>query len=180
MIYAAGWNGAFIIDPDSGQYTQFLSDGPPDFPRQVSPRTLAFSRDFSKLFVGTIDSSGRIYTLDLDKDFMPDGDPQVFAEGAGNGWHDGLGIDVCGNVYAVDYASKSLYRASPDGSEVVKLVDWSENRKELAHGLAFGNGLGGWRVDAIYLPESENGKRVKEIVLGVPGNMWPGQVINGP
>ena len=145
----------------------------------VSPRSLAFSKDYRKLYVGTIDSSGRIYTIDLDEDLLPAGDPQLFAEGVGHGWHDGIGIDICGNVYAVDYASSSLYRVSADGKQVDKLVDWSENSREFAHGLSFGSGIGGWRIDALYLPEPQNDSQVKEIVLGVPGNRWEGKVING-
>jgi len=177
-IYAAGWDGAWMIDPDTGETTQFLVDGPPDFDRRSGPRSLVFSRDFTKLYIGTIDSDGRIYTLDLDSDYQPVGELQLFATGAGNGWHDGIGLDVCGNVYAVDYASSSLYRVSADGSQVEKLVDWSANSREFGHGLVFGDGVGGWRHDALYLPESENGKRIKEIVLGVPGaHSWDGEVV---
>jgi hypothetical protein len=178
MIYAAGWNGSFVIHPDTGEYTVLFGNGNPDFPGGVSPRTLAFSKDYDQLFIGTIDGRGRVFVADLDEDYLPVGSPRVFAEGLGNGWHDGLGIDICGNVYAVDYNSTALYRASADGSEVTKLVDWSKSRRELAHGLIFGTGSDGWRIDALYLPESENGKQVKEIVLGVPSNRWEGEVIN--
>lgn len=180
MIYAAGWNGAYVVHPDTGEYTRLFSDGAPDFPNGVSPRTLAFSKDYDRLFIGTIDNQGRIYVVDLDEDYMPVGIPEVFAEGLGRGWHDGLGIDICGNVYAVDYDSSSLYRASADGSQVTMLVSWSENRREVAHGLIFGTGEHGWRIDALYLPESENGNQVKEIVVGVPGKLWGGEVLNGP
>jgi sugar lactone lactonase YvrE len=180
MIYAAGWNGAFIIHPDTGEYSQLFRNGAPDFPNGVSARTLAFSEDYDRLFIGTIDNQGRVYVVDLDEDYLPTGTPEVFAQGLGNGWHDGLGIDICGNVYAVDYNSTSLYRASADGSEVTRLVSWADNRRELAHGLIFGTGDHGWRIDALYLPESENGNRVKEIVVGVPGNRWEGEVVNGP
>ena len=178
MIYAAGWNGAFVIDPDTGAYIELFTGDQLGFPGGVSPRTLAFSKNYDALFIGTIDNRGRVFVVDLDADYLPTGRPEVFAEGLGNGWHDGLGIDICGNVYAVDYNSTALYRASADGSVVTQLVDWSDNRRELAHGLIFGSGEDGWRIDAIYLPESENGNQVKEIVVGVPGNRWDGEVIN--
>ena len=176
MIFAAGWDGGFIVDPDTGDYTQILSDGQPMFPQGVSPRSLTFSADFRTLYIGTIDNQGRIYTLALDEDYQPAGDVELFATGLGHGWHDGLGLDACGNVYAVDYDSSSLYRASRDGKEVVKLVDWSANSRQFGHGLAFGTGSDGWRIDAIYLPMPESNKTVKEIVLGVPGRDWEGQV----
>jgi hypothetical protein len=178
MIYAAGWNGSFIIHPDTGEYTELFGNGPPHFPAGVSPRTLAFSKDFDQLFIGTIDNQGRVFVVDLDEDYLPVDLPREFARGLGNGWHDGLGIDICGNVYAVDYNSTALYRASPDGSEVGLLVDWSGSRRELAHGLIFGTGSDGWRIDALYLPESENGNQVKEVVVGVPGNGWDGEAVN--
>ena len=179
-IYAAGWNGAYVIHPDTGEYSALFGDGPSSFPAGVSPRTLAFSKDHDRLFIGTIDNQGRVFVVDLDEDYMPVGDPEVFAEGLGRGWHDGLGIDACGNVYAVDYDTTALYRASADGSQVTTLVSWADNRRELAHGLIFGTGEHGWRIDALYLPESENGNQVKEIVVGVPGNRWEGEVVNGP
>ncbi len=180
MIYAAGWNGAFVIHPDTGEYTELFADGKPGFPAGVSPRTLAFSKDYDQLFIGTIDNQGRIFVVDVDDDYLPAGRPRIFAGGLGNGWHDGLDIDICGNVYAVDYNSTALYRASADGLAVTKLVDWSESRRELAHGLIFGTGSDGWRIDALYLPESENGNRVKEIVVGVPGQRWEGEAVNAP
>ncbi len=178
-IYAAGWNGAFAIDPDSGAYTELFT-GSEGLPPGVSPRILEFSRDYEQLFIGTIDNRGRVFVVDLDDDYMPVGQPQVFAEGLGRGWHDGLGIDICGQVYAVDYDSRSLYRASADGGEVTTLVDWSSAPRTVAHGLVFGTGSDGWRSDAIYLPEPENGNRVKEIVIGVPGQRWTGELVNGP
>jgi hypothetical protein len=116
----------------------------------------------------------------LDEDYAPTGEPTVFAEGLGNGWHDGLDIDVCGNVYAVDYSSSSLYRASADGETVTRLVDWSGPGADFGHGMEYGSGVGGWRADAIYLPMPTGDKKVKEIVIGIPGNMWEGEVLNAP
>jgi hypothetical protein len=177
-IYAAGWDGAWMIDPDTGETTQFLVDGTPDFDRRSGPRTLAFSRDFKTLYVGTIDSDGRIYTLDLDDDLVPTGELKLFATGVGHGWHDGLGVDLCGNVYAADYASSTLYRVSPDGSQVEVLADWSDNKRAFGHGLIFGDGQGGWRADALYLPVPEDGKVIRELVIGIPGaHSWDGEVL---
>ncbi len=164
MLWAAGWEGAWRIDPDSGEVDTLLETGWDD---PWSARTLAFSRSLKRLYIGTVDDQGRIFYLELDDDLEPVGGPQLFVSGVGNGWHDGLGMDVCGNLWAVDYESASLYRVSPDG-EVDRMVDWSDDREQFGHGLTWGPETGGWRSDALYLPVPEAGNTVKEVVVGVP------------
>ena len=44
----------------------------------------------------------------------------------------------------------------------------------------FGSGIGGWRDDAIYVPQPYNGKSVSEIGLGVYHRSWQGTVLDGP
>ena len=85
--------------------------------------------------------------------------------GVGGGFHDGMGVDACGNVYVADYTSRNLFRLSPEGEKTV-LVRWSEAR--YGHGLAWGSGIGGFREDAIYLPQPFDGNTVVEVVVGVP------------
>ncbi|MCO4768892.1 MAG: SMP-30/gluconolactonase/LRE family protein [Deltaproteobacteria bacterium] len=164
MLYAAGWDGAFRVDPDTGAVDTLIASGWDD---PWSPRTLAFSEDGSRLFVGTVDEDGRIFVFDLDEDFEPTGPPAVHVTGVGNGWHDGLGIDACGNLWTVDFESSSLYRVSPEG-DIDRMVDWSSNPSQFGHGLIWGSGTGGWRSDALYLPVPEGGDVVKEVIIGVP------------
>ena len=44
------------------------------------------------------------------------------------------------------------------------------NRSErgYGHGVVWGRGLGGWRPDAIYMPQPYNDAKVREVVIGVP------------
>ena len=48
------------------------------------------------------------------------------------------------------------------------------------HGVAWGSGVGGFREDALYLPQPVNGGTVGEAIIGVPYRTWDGTVINAP
>lgn len=176
MLYGAGWNGAYRIDPDSGEVDTLLNTGD-DAP--WSARTLAFNADGSRLYMGTVDDQGRIFYFDLDAEYEPTGEPVLAAEGVGHGWHDGMGFDACGGLWAADFESSALYRVSPDG-DVAKMADWSDRREEFGHGLIWGTGANGWRDDALYMPMPAGGNRVKELVIGVPTQGWTGTVDNAP
>jgi hypothetical protein len=80
---------------------------------------------------------------------------------------DGLGVDVCGNVYVADYGTSALYRIPAQGGEGELFVDWPD--WQYGHGLEWGSGLGGWSETALYLPQPYNGNKVVELELGVPG-----------
>jgi hypothetical protein len=116
------------------------------------------------MYIGSI-GVGEVYYFDLDADLNPVGDVQVFARTGSSGWHDGLGVDVCGNVYVADYVTSSLYRVSEDGGTVTSMVDVVDFG--YGHGLTWGSGIGGWRADALYLPQPYNGYTVREVVIGV-------------
>ncbi len=169
LLYAAGWDGAYRVDPDTGDVDTLMETG---YSAPWSARTLAFSAQLDRLYIGTVDDDGRIFYWDLDEDLEPVGEAQLFVSGVGNGWHDGLGMDICGNLWAVDFESASLYRISPQG-DIRTMVDWSENARQFGHGLAWGSGVGGWRSDALYLPVPEAGNTVKEVVVGVPAAVYP-------
>ncbi len=174
-IWAAGWDGVWRVDPETGEYDTLLdTSGEWD-----SYRSVAFSRDKRRVYLGTVSAEGRIHHFDLDEAGEPTGDLELYVEGVGHGWHDGLGIDVCGDIWAADYDSSALYRVSPEG-DVTTVVDWSDEPRWFGHGLRFGPGIGGWRADAIYMPVPEADNVVREIVVGVPENTWEGEVRNGP
>ncbi len=175
MLYGAGWNGAYRIDPDSGDVDTLLRT---EDDEEWSARTVAFNADASRLYMGTVDDDGRIFYFDLDDDMNTVGEPRLHARGVGNGWHDGLGFDACGSLFAADYETSSLYRVSPDGSDVARVADWSSDSSLFGHGLVWGTGEDGWRDDALYMPMPAGGSRVKELVVGVPSQAWDGEVID--
>lgn len=160
-VYFATWTTVERFDPSTGERVTIL-----DHPA-VSPYVLDFSPDHRKLYVGTIWAGGAVWALDLDEDLEPVGEPALLAV-VGSGelqLHDALGVDLCGNLYVAEFYTNDLYRVTPEG-EVSLLVDYSA--VDYGHGLEWGSGIGGWRSDALYVPQPYNDNRVMEIVIGVP------------
>ncbi|MEQ1571271.1 MAG: hypothetical protein ABMA64_36930 [Myxococcota bacterium] len=177
LLYASDQQRMVRVDPSTGESELVL--GPSALPAGF-PRVAAFSIDDTRLFVGTFaGSGGRIYAFDLDADFLPTGPPTEFASNVGLGsFHDALGVDVCGNLYATDYETSALYRITPAGV-VSKL--WDAPAQRHPHGLEWGTLTGGWLDDALYLPLPYADNAVAEIVIGVPARGWTdGAVINLP
>jgi len=85
---------------------------------------------------------------------------------AGVAWLDGLTVDACGNLYVPNYETSAVYRIAPDG--VVGLY-LEQTLEQYGHGLEWGSGVGGWREDALYLPQPYDDATVVEVVVGVPG-----------
>lgn len=169
MIYAgtddAPGGGKLVrVDPATGVREVLISD-----PR-FNVRSIDFSPDFTKLYIGTYFGDGRLWVVDLDADLNPIGSAYVFNPDIGNGIeHDALGVDYCGNVYVVDYGTLSMYRLTPDGQKTLFLHFSSDH---YGHGIRWGSGVGGWKSDAIYMPEPWYGNTVFEVVVGVPGRTW--------
>lgn len=140
-------------------------------------RVINFSNEGDLLYIGTFAGNGDLFQVALDENFDPIGNPEVLATGVGRGdYQDGLGVDVCGYLYVPDYGRRKLYRVRPDGF-VQEL--YSSSLSEYGHGVEWGNGIGPWRTDAIYLPLPYGQNQVLEIVIGVP-KTWDGPVLNKP
>ena len=169
-IYAADNSRLWRIDPTVPSQEVLIEASP-----QWSPKVMDWSPDGSKLYFGNI-SGGRVFSVDLDASFDPVAPPVVLANGVG-GWHDGLSVDVCGNLYVADFTTTAMYRITPAG--VVSLL-FDPISTYYGHGLQFGSGVGPWREDALYVPQPYNGSTVSEVVIGVPHRTWPGKVLNPP
>lgn len=173
MLWAANYTEIMRIDPATGASETILGSLP-----SGQPRVINFNRDFTRLYIGTLFGNGSIYYVDLDANYMPVGGPQTLATGVGTGdYHDGIGVDICGYLYVPDYSTSAMYRISPDGTQVQNLYDTSLS--EYGHGLEWGNGVGPWRTDAIYIPLPYGNNQVIELVIGVP-TVWEGVVLNAP
>ncbi len=171
MAYVADWDEIWRVDPVTGDRTSWLDAG-----NQFAPKVLDFNVDFTQMYIGSIFDDGKVYVIDLDSNYDPIGTPTVFAETSG-GWHDGLGVDICGNVYVAEFNTSGMYRITPDG--VVSTL-FTLGNGGYGHGLTWGNGIGGFREDAIYIPQPYNGDTVAEAVIEVPYRTYTGPVINGP
>jgi streptogramin lyase len=174
MLYAADQSRIHRIDPSTGATEVVLPAGAL---ADGKPRVIAFDLTGERMFVGTYQGSqGRIYVLELDANLDPVGPPTVFARGVGGGtYHDAIGVDICGYLYVPDYDRRNLYRISPDGQTVQTYLEADGLfTSDYGHGLEWGNGLYGWRDDAIYMPMPYNQNKVLEVVIGVPSQHWDG------
>jgi hypothetical protein len=166
--YTAGAAGIFRV-PVDGSSPELLVDASFD-----EPRDIAFSRDDSRLYFGTL-NSGKVWAVSFDAAMNVVGYPEEVAQ-VPQAWHDTIEVDACGNLYVGSVFESAIYRVFTDGT-VQLLVDWSFN--DYGHGLEWGAARGGWDPLAIYVTHPYVGSLVSEIHLGVPGAKWPGEVLNG-
>lgn len=157
MVYVANGTAVLRVDPDTGEATELLSVS------GWSTHTINFNLDSTVMYIGSIGSGGIVYQVHLDADLNPTDDPSPYATGVGGGYHDGLEVDACGNLYVADYTSRGFYRVETDGT----VTSFSADGGVLyGHGAVWGNGIGGWRDDAIYQPQPYNGNTVREVIIG--------------
>ncbi|MBC8073610.1 MAG: SMP-30/gluconolactonase/LRE family protein [Deltaproteobacteria bacterium] len=165
LAYVSTYQGIIRIDPDTGEYETWLA-----MPG-VNPRAMVFNLDSSGVYVSTLNGgSSSVYYQSVDNDLDPVEDEPfvVFANNVGQGYHDGLGIDACGNLYVPDYNTRGLYRVDPEGVVTTLFNQDTASAAHYGHGLKWGSGIDGWNDKAIYLPQPYDGNTVLEIVLGVP------------
>ena len=177
-LYAADQDKVLRVDPATGGQEVLLRSGALPF---GAPRVLQFDLTYTHMYIGTISGrQGRIYVVEVGPDLTPIGQPTVFATGVGSGgYHDAIGIDICGYLYIPEYDTAALYRVSPSG-QVQNLLQSGLLHRDYAHGLEWGLGVGGFRQDAIYVTQPYDGYRVLELVIGVPSRDWGGTAINVP
>ena len=131
-----------------------------------APRTIAFDLDRSLMYIGSF--GDKVYSMAIGPDLTPLAPPRMLAVvNPGAAFLDGLTVDACGNLYMPNYESAALYRIAPDG-EVRLFHQWELS--QYGHGLEWGSGVGGFRADALYLPQPYNLNSVLEVVVGIPGN----------
>jgi len=170
-IYTAGDGEVSRINPATGEQVAVV-----DWDNGSEPHSLDFNLDYTRLYVGTIGEG--LFEIELDQTLSGTGSPTLFST-AGDGWQDGVAFDACGVMYVPEYWSQRLYRIYPDGSSDV-FVDWNSDSSGYGHGVVWGNGVGGFRTDALYLPMPYANNQVKEIVVGVPSRDFTGTVVNAP
>lgn len=79
---------------------------------------------------------------------------------------DGIGVDVCDNVYVTEYTLGNIWRFGPDGGEPELAVDtqtfWIPN-------LHWGSGVGGWDPNIMYVQDRFTDELLA-VSIGVPGS----------
>ena len=168
--WVADTDNIYKVDVTTGQKWAMIGNG-------FEPKVVNFNHDGSLMYFGTFTDGGKIWEVPMDTTLMEATAPPVlFADNVGS-WHDGIGVDACGNVYLADYTDNALYRITPTG-RVQAISD--PGFDAYGHGLRWGNGVGGWRDDAIYQPQPYNSNKVVEVVVEVPFRTFPGTVIGTP
>ncbi len=131
------------------------------------PNGMTFSDDYSTLYIGTMNG---IHEVPVDAAGTPTGAPQLFAESPDGGELLGMGVDRCGNVYAL-HEGQRLLRFDPDSGEPETLMDlqaygWMTN-------LQWGSGIGGWQSTSIYITDrNANAPVYYEVDVGVPSKIY--------
>ncbi|MEZ4318811.1 MAG: SMP-30/gluconolactonase/LRE family protein [Myxococcota bacterium] len=166
FVYTANQNTVDRIDPDTGDREAYITG--------VSvPKVLNWSPALDRMYIGTNSSGGAVYEVVLDPVTLePQGPPTLLAN-TSNTWHDGLAVDVCGNLYVAEFWDKRLWRITPDGDASV-LVQYPSD--QYGHGVVFGSGIGEWDAMAIYVPQPYNQNRVAEAIIGIPERRFNGGV----
>ena len=132
-----------------------------------NPNGICFSPDYTTVYVAGFSGVGTIYAFPVNPDGTV-GQVHAFATKVGTGWLDGIGVDVCGNLYIADYYATKIYRFPPDGSSYKTVVDGSKGNNVYLPNMDWGSGIGGWDAMKLYLPDGWN-KGVFEVDVGVPG-----------
>ena len=130
------------------------------------PHGLALSPDEQVLYVGgpSIMAFDRI---DVDE---WDSVPRILYDG--NDDFDGVEVDICGNIYTIEFTTGHLFRVAPDGSEATLLavLDDPQAGWNAWNSLRWGNDAGGWDSTVLYITNRSN---LWAIDLGVPGRPHP-------
>jgi len=132
-----------------------------------NPNGAAFNPDYSLLYIGGFSGVGTIYAFPV----SPEGEVgEVFnwKQDVGTGWLDGIGVDLCGNVYIADYYATKVFRFDHTGGNQTTVMQGQGGANTYLPNMQWGSGLGGWDSTKVYLPDGWE-KDVFEVDMGVPG-----------
>ena len=149
------------VDPYAGTST-IISQG-----TIKNPNGAAFSPDYSRLYIAGFSGVGTIYAFPVSEQGEV-GEMFTWKTDVGTGWLDGIGIDLCSNLYIADYYATKVFRFDKDGNNQTTVLQGQQGSNTYLPNMQWGSGLGGWDSKKIYLPDGWN-KDVFEVDMGVPG-----------
>lgn len=86
--------------------------------------------------------------------------------GTDRGGLDGVNVDTCGNLYVTEFVHGHVWRFDAEGAEPQLVVDLDS---EWIPNLHWGNGVGGWERDVLYVMDRGEGG-LFELQVGVEGH----------
>ena len=132
-----------------------------------NPNGAAFNPDYSLLYIAGFSGVGTIYAFPV----SPEGDVGDLFEwktDVGTGWLDGIGVDICSNVYIADYYATKIFRFDINAENQTTVLEGQQGSNTYLPNMQWGSGLGGWDSNKLYLPDGWN-KDVFEVDMGIPG-----------
>ena len=162
-VYVAEQNSGMVrrVDGVTGEF-EVMATG------LNNPNGLTFSPDYSRLYVGSF-GGGMIYVIDVDANMDPV-NVDTHVPQVGTGYLDGMGVDICGNIYICDYGQIKIFRISPDGMTVEPVIDLSPDSYWIPN-MQWGSGVGGWDPLKLYVLDIDP-TRMYEVDLGVPAKQY--------
>ena len=162
------------VDPATGNNGVVLEN-------TYMPNGLVLSPDEQTLYIGghtNNGANGAIIAVDrISDDVWDSANPRILHEMPGKDF-DGVEVDICGNIYTVEYDTGKVVRITPDGASVEVIADiedqggWGVEYNS----LRWGNGVDGWDPTVLYVTNREH---LFPVEVGIAGKPSPSSVL-GP
>ncbi len=116
----------------------------------TNPNGITFNAAYDTLYIGSFGAAA-IYAMSISPDGVP-GRLEVWADFSDTpGLLDGMGVDICGNVYVCEYGNTDIWRVSPDGKTKKKIIIGGPLGTYLPN-FQWGRGPG-WDPLSLYIPD---------------------------
>lgn len=129
-----------------------------------NPNGVVLSPDEQVLYVGSF-GGGSIYAIDRISQTEWAPERKLYQHQGWDNGYDGIAVDDCGNVYWTEYIVGKVWGIDPAGRKRVLVAElpsqWIPN-------MRWGNDLGGWDDDMLYVSDREEG-RLFGLHIGIPG-----------
>lgn len=162
FIFVTAFDQILRVDPVTGVSTTLITLPGLDLDG------LVFAPGFLRLWFN-YDEESIVAYLDLDTSGNVLATKTVVQLPQFGGELDGMTMDECGNVYAIE-TDGSLYRVFPDGTAELLLTLGGVDGMTTSS-LHFGSGIGGWEADHLYVINRYGG--MFEVEIGIPGRKDP-------